>query len=170
MPYVSEDKKESSWYKEAQSEKVVYIMRGLPGSGKSSLAGKIGETGVVFSTDDFFTIDGKYQYDPEMIGYAHTWNQGRAKKAMRDGVSPIVIDNTHVAGWEAKPYVEAAIANGYKIEVREPQTPWKFDAEALAQKNSHGVPLDIIQQMINNWEPNLTAEEILQSEKPKSDN
>ena len=43
-------------------------MRGLPGSGKSTLAKKIaGNAGVVYSTDDFFMVNGQYMYDPKMI-------------------------------------------------------------------------------------------------------
>ena len=34
-------------------------MRGLPGSGKSTKAKKIAaETGIIYSTDDFFMVDG----------------------------------------------------------------------------------------------------------------
>ena len=171
-PKPTVEKKESSdvdWYKKAQdeTEKIMYIMRGLPGSGKSSVARELGKGGAILSTDDFFMIEGEYKYDPSMIGYAHTWNQGRADQAIKAGVSPIVIDNTNVAGWQAKPYVERAVANGYRVEVKEPTTSWKFNAEELAEKNTHEVPLDVIQQMVRDWEPNLSAEDILNSEKPK---
>lgn len=154
-----------NWYKRAQS-KILYMMRGLPGSGKSSIAKDLGLGGAIFSTDDFFIINGKYQYDPSMIGHAHTWNQGRAKKAMRDGISPIVIDNTNIEGWQMKPYVGEAIAHGYRVEIVEPNTAWKFDAEELAKRNTHKVPLDIIQEMVEKWEPNLNTEDILESKEP----
>lgn len=43
-------------------------MRGLPGSGKSTTAKKLaGSEGVVYSTDDFFMVKGKYQYDSSKI-------------------------------------------------------------------------------------------------------
>ena len=144
-------------------------MRGLAGSGKSSIAKELGKGGAIFSTDDFFIINGKYQYDPSMIGYAHTWNQGRAKKAIREGITPIVIDNTNVAGWQAKPYVEEAIANGYTVQIIEPNTPWKFNAEELAKRNKHGVPLEVIQEMIKEWEPNLSVNDILKSKQPEKE-
>jgi adenylate kinase family enzyme len=36
-------------------------MRGLPGSGKSTKAKVLaGEQGVIFSTDDFFIVNGKF--------------------------------------------------------------------------------------------------------------
>lgn len=44
-------------------------MRGLPGSGKSTKAKKIaGELGVIYSTDDFFMVNGQYVFDGKMIG------------------------------------------------------------------------------------------------------
>jgi adenylate kinase family enzyme len=43
-------------------------MRGLPGSGKSTKAKKIaGEKGVIYSTDDYFMVNGEYKYNPKMI-------------------------------------------------------------------------------------------------------
>jgi adenylate kinase family enzyme len=41
------------------SEKKLFLMRGLPGSGKSTLAKNLaGANGVVYSTDDFFMVKG----------------------------------------------------------------------------------------------------------------
>ena len=46
-----------NWYKKAQQkEKVLYVMRGISGSGKSSLAKELGKNGVVLSTDDFLLV------------------------------------------------------------------------------------------------------------------
>lgn len=57
------------------SEKKLYIMRGLPGSGKSTLAKKLaGAGGVTYSTDDFFMVKGQYVYDAKMIGEYHNKN------------------------------------------------------------------------------------------------
>jgi len=157
-----------NWYKKAKNTKVLYIMRGISGSGKSTLAQELGEGGIVLSSDDFFMIDDKYEFDPDAKGYAHWWNQGRAEEAMKQGISPIVIDNTHTMAWEAKPYVLLAQKYGYQIEIREPNTPWKFDAEELAKRNIHNVPKEAIEKMITKWEPNITVEDILKSERPNT--
>jgi len=51
-------------------------MRGLPGSGKSTLAKKLaGENGLVYSTDDFFYVNGQYIFDGKMIPEYHRKNQ-----------------------------------------------------------------------------------------------
>ncbi len=146
--------------------KMLYILRGISGSGKSSLSQKLGAGGAVFSTDDFFMQSGDYNFDANKFGEAHQWNVDRAVKAMSEGISPIVIDNTNTQAWEAKPYVAAAIQYGYQVEFAEPDTPWKFNAEELARRNKHGVPLDTIQQMINQWEPDLTVDKVMNSKSP----
>lgn len=155
-----------NWYKKAQ-EKIMYITRGISGSGKSTLAKSLGENGVVFSADDFFMVNGEYQFDPEKIKDAHIWNQLRAFNALKNGISPIVVDDTNLEAWEMQPYVKAAQKMGYKIEIREPNTPWKFDSEILAKKNKHDVPKDVIEEMIKRYQPNVTIEDILNTEPPE---
>lgn len=155
-----------SWYKLSQTNnKVLIIFRGLPGSGKSTLAKQLGKNGVVLGSDDFFMVDDKYEFDPNSLYYAHMWNQARAIDAMKKGISPIVIDNTNVQAWEMKPYVEAGIKYGYQIEIKEPNTPWKFDAEELAKRNTHKVPINVIEEKIQRWEHNPSIEDILKSER-----
>ena len=153
-----------NWYKRA-SEKTLYIMRGIAGSGKSTLAKEVGGGGVVLATDDFFTVGDEYLFDPTMLTDAHLWNQGRAIDAMKRGISPVVIDNVNSRAWEAKAYVESGIKYGYQIEILEPNTSWKFDADELAKRNTHQVPKEAIEQKIKEWEPDLTVEDILKSER-----
>lgn len=156
-----------NWYKRAQSEKVLIILRGLPGSGKSTLANQLGQGGVVLSTDDYFEQGGEYAFDPYKLPEAHQWNYIRALNAMKRGISPIVIDNNVVKAWEAKPYVKEALRYGYRVDVREADTPWKFNAEELAKRNKHRVPLDVIQKKLDKWEPDISVEDIMKSEKPE---
>lgn len=35
--------------------------------------------GVILSTDDYFYINGQYQFDVKYLGEAHEWNQNRGK-------------------------------------------------------------------------------------------
>ena len=79
------------------------------------------------STDDFWIINGEYQYNKYLAAHAHSWNQQRAKKAMEQGISPIVIDNTNVATYEARPYVLEADKHNYNISIQESNAPWKCD-------------------------------------------
>eukprot|EP01080_Neovahlkampfia_damariscottae_P006581 gene6581-10744_t len=152
------------------SQKTLVIVRGISGSGKSTLCKKILEEnkdGKVFSTDEFFMKDGKYIFNGKLIGKAHEWNQKRAFEAMEKSCPLILIDNTNTCRWEAKPYVEFGLKNDYEIKVVETSTPWCKNAEELAKKNQHGVPIEAIQAMLKRWEKDFSVESILKSEPPK---
>lgn len=158
------------WYSTAKKQpKILTLMRGLPGSGKSTLAREVGKNGQIFSTDDFWMQDGEYKFDPERIGEAHRWNQERALEAMRRGDPHIVIDNTHIEPWEAFPYAEGAQKHGYDVQVKEVDTPWRFNVEELARRNTHGVPLDVIRQMVSKWSEDYSLPTILKSKAPWED-
>lgn len=148
---------------ESQENKVMYITRGISGSGKSTLAKSLAPKENIFSTDDFFMIDGEYKFDPSQLGKYHKMNQNRVEEAIKNGISPIVIDNTNTQGWEIKPYVMLADKYGYAVELKEPNTPWRFDSKELAIKNSHGVPEDSIKRMIDRYQHNLTVDDIRNS-------
>ncbi|PKK27487.1 NEDD4 binding protein 2-like 1 [Columba livia] len=59
---------------------------------------------VVLSTDDYFIENGVYMFEPDLLEDAHKWNQKRARKAMKNGKSPVIIDNTNIHAWEMKPF------------------------------------------------------------------
>lgn len=93
-----------------RQEKLLIIMRGVPGSGKSYLAHQLKGNGVVFSTDDYFiNYQGQYLFDRNQLGEAHEWNQKRANEALKSGTNPVVIDNTNLEAWEMQPYIFMAL-------------------------------------------------------------
>lgn len=152
--------------------KLLILMRGVTGCGKSTKARALveeyktlyGADAVIFSTDDFYVRDGEYKWNPAAIGHAHCWNQLRAIQAMIDNWEVVIIDNTNTQAWEARPYVQAAVKLGYDVEIVEPSTPWAFDADELAKKTTHGVPLETVRAMIARYERDLTVEKILAAE------
>ncbi|NXG55742.1 N42L1 protein, partial [Hemiprocne comata] len=148
------------------------LLRGLPGAGKSTLARQLKRdfpSAVVLSTDDFFIENGVYVFEPDFLEDAHKWNQKRARKAMKNGKSPVVIDNTNIHAWEMKPYVMMARENRYEVIFQEPETPWKFNVQELTRRNIHHVPREKIQRMKEQYEHNVTFHSVLQSEKPSRD-
>lgn len=153
------------------SSRTLTIMRGLPGSGKSHLAHALANIpGVspapVFSTDDFFMVNGEYRFDGKLLGKHHAANLARAVAAMSAGTPHIIIDNTNTQAWEAREYVRNAGKFGYRVQFIEPATAWARDPEECARRNTHGVPLEAIRAMLARWEPDLTVEDCLAAKAP----
>ncbi|KAA8594835.1 hypothetical protein FQN60_011970 [Etheostoma spectabile] len=150
--------------------KVLVLLRGAPGSGKSTLARAFLEHnpgGVILSTDDYFTRNGEYQFDPTALGEAHEWNHKQAKEAFERGANPIIIDNTNMQSWEMRPYVAQALKHGYKVLFREPDTWWKNKPRELERRSTHNVPVEKIRRMLNGYERYITVQAIMGSQMPE---
>ena len=108
----------------------LYIMRGVPGMGKSTFIKKIlkDELNInnydtcsqyikkmhVLSQDDFNTKDNDmYFFNPDKLLNNHQLNQKRTEISMRLNLKPLIIDNTNVTMKEIIPYVQLAIENNY---------------------------------------------------------
>jgi predicted kinase len=127
-------------------EKILFIVRGLPGSGKSTFAKTLG--GTHHETDNFFMVDGKYKFDGTKIKESHNSCQNKVKTDMMVGREKIVVSNTFTQEWEMEPYFGMAKEFGYKafsiiVENRHGGT------------NEHGVPEDKIQLMKDRFEIKL---------------
>ncbi|XP_013133226.1 PREDICTED: uncharacterized protein LOC106099277 isoform X2 [Papilio polytes] len=154
-----------------KGSRILIIMRGVPGSGKTYLANRILEATIggskldfathIFSADNYFMVKGFYRYDKMKLQDAHIWNNARARIAMKRGVSPVIIDNTNVEPWEMEPYLRDGVNNGYLIEIVEPNTSWAKKANQLSRKNVHNVPLLTIKRMLGNFQDDITAERMM---------
>ena len=126
--------------------KTLYIVRGLPGSGKSSLAKKVTES--VYSADDFFTNKkGEYNFNAKLLGKAHEWCWGKVRDAMFIGANAVAVANTFTQAWEAEKYYQIAEEYGYSVFVIECQNDFG---------NVHDVPQESIDAMKERWEKDLT--------------
>ena len=135
------------------------VMRGIPGSGKSTKAKSLVGQGAIHSTDDVIEAGGDYnEFFAKMIAAkdfsplsrVHSTNLKNAIASMKSGVSPVIIDNTNIKQNESKAYVTAALEMGYadnNIKFVDIGTAG-LEAADLAKRNAHGVPLDKIEMMI----------------------
>lgn len=131
--------------------KTLYIVRGLPGSGKSTFAKSIG--GIHIEADQFFMENGKYNFDITKIKLAHKYCQNQTEAWMKtDGVqvdnTNIVVSNTFTQEWEMEPYFKIAEDFGYRVFTI-------IVENRHGGKNIHDVPEDKLEQMKNRFEVKL---------------
>lgn len=96
-----------------KGSRVMIILRGLSGSGKSFLANKIFERYkhccTVCSADDYFVqSDGSYQFEKTLLRDAHEHCQQKAVAACKDGIPMVILDNTNIKLWEMEFYARLA--------------------------------------------------------------
>ena len=122
---------------EFEGKKIVFIMRGIPGSGKSTVAKEIAHPdGVIHSTDRYFyDADGKYQFDGGKIKENHDKNFLSFCESLKSDKAIVVVDNSNIRRWEFQRYVDAAKEAGYAV--REVDMPMPDPAQA-SERNAHG--------------------------------
>lgn len=123
----------------------LFIIRGLPGSAKTTLGKMLSEQ--TFAADDFFEEeDGSYNFDPAKLGEAHGFCKIRVEQALAHKCPVVSVCNTFTQAWEAAPYFELAKKYGYRVSVIHCQNDFG---------NVHGVPVEAIERMKERWEENI---------------
>ncbi|XP_018611747.2 YLP motif-containing protein 1 isoform X1 [Scleropages formosus] len=161
--------------RESRPERIVIIMRGLPGSGKTHVAKLIRDKEVecggapprVLGLDDYFMTEvektekdpdtGKrvkkkvmeYEYEPEMEETYRNSMLKTFRKTLDDGFFPfIIIDaiNDRVKYFDQ--FWSAAKTKGFEVYLAEITA----DNQTCAKRNIHGWKLKDITKMASNWE------------------
>lgn len=132
------------WYPGAASLGALVLVRGLPGSGKSTWARAQGN--LVYEADQFFTAPrGRYDFDHTLVPEAHKWCQARVRAALARGET-VFVANTFTQGWEIQPYVDLAAEAGVPLQVFTcPPVPGRLGV--------HGIPQAAWDRMLARWEP-----------------
>lgn len=126
------------------------LIRGLPGSGKSTMARALHKVGFGWFEADMFFVDvnGEYHYDREKVKDAHEWCQREAFKTLSDGKS-VVVSNTFTRLFEMEPYFDMAKTFSIEPRIVEATGNWP---------NVHGVPAEVVEKMRQRWEQISNAE------------
>lgn len=123
------------------SIKICIIMRGPSGSGKSTEVYKLkelyGDSFVSFSTDNLFTVDGKYRFDRADLKQFHNQNFLNFKEAIHQQVDIVCVDNTNILDHEYTNYTTLAKTNDYITVLLESK---KMDPDALLSRTIHDIP------------------------------
>lgn len=119
------------------------IIRGIPGSGKTTLAKEYVAKGYLhYEADQYFERTGQYKFDSKELPNAHKWCMNQVLKAI-ESKRPVVVSNTFTRLWEMQPYIDMAKSAGIAVEVI--LATGKY-------KNVHGVPDDVVTKMADRFE------------------
>lgn len=120
-----------------KGEAKLVLIRGLPGTGKSTMATKMAGY-IHYEADMFLEINDVYVYDASKVRAAHDWCLASAKKALEQNKN-VVVSNTFVKLWELQRYIDL----GFSFEIIEMQERWP---------NIHSVPEEKIEIMAQGWQ------------------
>jgi predicted kinase len=128
--------------KKESNMKELFLLRGLPGAGKTTLAESIG--GLNMEADRYFMYNGNYEFDASKLKEAHDYCQNAVSVWMTNSVPKITVSNTFTQEWEMDYYFELAKEHGYKV--------YSLIVENRhGGVNQHGVPTEKVEQMRNRF-------------------
>lgn len=121
--------------------KVAVILRGIPGSGKSTVATYLKNRyeAKVYSTDSYHIKDGTYKYDTERAAEFHASNLKAFEYACAAENQMVVVDNTNIWPHYYLPYTEFARECGYVI--------LQIKLKNASRVSIHSVPQGVVDNM-----------------------
>lgn len=134
-----------------KSKQFLILIRGLPGSGKTTLANEIQgcrrdiaipSADGFFSKYDYIKLTWEYNFQKQLLKYAHMQCVGCAAYELYHGNS-VIVHNTFSCNWEMEEYFE--LAKTLNIPIMIIQCMGQF-------KSIHNVPHDVIARMQSRWE------------------
>lgn len=124
---------------------VLQCIRGLPGSGKTTLAKALVSSGLFscyYEADMWMVEHGIYKFQPEKLRYCHASCQLAVEEALIAGKS-VIVSNTSCSLREVNIYRDMAKLRNADFQVVELKSPWK---------SVHNVPAAKLAEMNTRWE------------------
>jgi hypothetical protein len=116
------------------------LIRGLPGSGKTTRAQDYKKQGYEhFEADMFFEVEGDYVFDEAKLGEAHAWCLLQTRMALSIGAH-VVVANVFAQLEDLKPFTDLGF-------------DWEVVEATGGGESVHGIPSTVIRGMKENWVP-----------------
>lgn len=136
-----------------EETKIALIMRGLPGSGKSTFVSKFVKPlkgSVIHAVDDLhIDDDGIFKWSEDHADRNYELNYANFVVSLSKGKDFVVCDCMNLTSREVQRYVSIAEEFDYMTYVitASPQT-----AKELTRQNKHGVSLVHMKELMTRWE------------------
>lgn len=119
--------------------KKLFLIRGLPGAGKSTL-GKVLAPMANVAADEFFDIVHGGRFVSSEIHDAHRFCQSACQNYMKAGHESVAVHNTFTRDNEMEAYEDLAKLHGYEVH-------YIIVENRRGGKSVHRVPADTIEKM-----------------------
>lgn len=140
--------------------KKLHMVRGLPGEGKSTLALQLmnGDKDKVIENDDYYRINGIYEYDRDLQELAGWWGWAQTFRLLR------IYDEVAVANIFARKeiilgYLKICKKMEIKLILHRPNSPQLNNPELCVKANIYGTPIEYIKAAKECFEA-ITQEEV----------
>lgn len=147
--------------------KLVIINRAVLGSGKTTALKTIEATlrdigldtqkdFAVHSTDKFFMVGEKYDFNVEKLNDYHIQNEKDFETSLKNDISVVVCDNTNILPWQCEKYTDLARRYGYKIaflNIEPKNLSDHIETQRVTPENpsAHQVPEEMLKRNIEEW-------------------
>ena len=133
----------------------LFIVRGLPGSGKSSLVKRLlslyDDTSVHYEADDYWVKNGSYDFNTKFLAKAHEECFDNVTSSMQRRVTNIFVSNTFTTEREINIYLELAKKYNYNTFVIIVEN--RNETESI-----HNVPKETLEKMHNRFNIKLISD------------
>ena len=137
-----------------KQQKIALILRGTPGSGKSSFTNMIdslSENVAIHAIDDLHKdSEGNFVWNEPKEKALYMLNLANFIKSCSEDLPIVVCDCINIKFKDFSPYLDAAKEFGYKTYIVTPELPQPLVG---AIRNKHSVSERQIQKMLEDWEP-----------------
>ncbi len=140
------------------TSKTVIFLRGISGSGKSTIANSLSrllgpENTTVCSADNYFIKDEIYRFETSKLSEAHEACAIAMKSALdSSNIRYIIVDNTHTRMWHLYNTETLAKESGAEIHYLNIVVPDKEHVSLCLKRQIHCVPDNILLDQWLNWE------------------
>ena len=132
-------------------DKFAFIVRGVPGSGKSTTAQYLaGKSGIVHAVDSYHCDEnGNFLWNDDLSEERYQKNFEAFSKSCKMNYSVVVCDCINIEKKEFQKYIDVARKHGYITSTVVLDKP---SAQEAHKRNKHSVSKEQIEDMFKRWE------------------